>query len=182
MGTKQSKDGGGGGGEDTEQKNGTAGDDLDDGSLTLAAAISQRQGQQKVGFWAGIKQGCVQHCSASVRPRLRCFLTEYVLDAASRCSYAELCNAIIRPPRAEYTTQELGSLSLPGGCVVQFSPLVGIALTCLVLVHATLFAGPSAFTFRGRKFVRTDFTVRNKRDQRLVCSHWHPAPYVGARD
>ncbi|KAE8913115.1 hypothetical protein PF005_g19662 [Phytophthora fragariae] len=36
--------------------------------------------------------------------------------------------------------------------------------------------GPDEFSFAGRVFVREDFVVVNDRRQKLVCSHWRPAP------
>eukprot|EP00934_Nitzschia_sp_Nitz4_P001152 Nitzschia sp. Nitz4//scaffold21_size171442//33732//35452//NITZ4_002150-RA/size171442-augustus-gene-0.179-mRNA-1//1//CDS//3329542378//1152//frame0 len=34
--------------------------------------------------------------------------------------------------------------------------------------------GPPAFTFCGKRFTRTDFTLRTKRGYNLECSHWEP--------
>lgn len=34
--------------------------------------------------------------------------------------------------------------------------------------------GPPAFTFCGKRFTRTDFTLRTKRGFNLECSHWEP--------
>jgi pimeloyl-ACP methyl ester carboxylesterase len=34
--------------------------------------------------------------------------------------------------------------------------------------------GPAAFTFCGKRFTRTDFTLRTKRGYNLECSHWEP--------
>lgn len=34
--------------------------------------------------------------------------------------------------------------------------------------------GPERFTFRGRRFVRHDFELRNPRGMALQCSHWMP--------
>jgi pimeloyl-ACP methyl ester carboxylesterase len=34
--------------------------------------------------------------------------------------------------------------------------------------------GPPAFNFCGRRFTRTDFTLRTKRGYNLECSHWEP--------
>ncbi|GKY90968.1 hypothetical protein MPSEU_000069600 [Mayamaea pseudoterrestris] len=34
--------------------------------------------------------------------------------------------------------------------------------------------GPPAFTFCGKRFTRTDFTLRTKRGFSLECSHWEP--------
>lgn len=63
--------------------------------------------------------------------------------AALRSGYDSIVDAIIRPPRADYTAADLG---------------------------------PAAFTLRGRRFVRVDSELRNPSGQRLVTSHWQPAP------
>jgi pimeloyl-ACP methyl ester carboxylesterase len=34
--------------------------------------------------------------------------------------------------------------------------------------------GPPAFNFCGKRFTRTDFTLRTKRGYNLECSHWEP--------
>mmetsp|Transcript_15126 Transcript_15126/g.37302 ORF Transcript_15126/g.37302 Transcript_15126/m.37302 type:complete len:438 (+) Transcript_15126:1627-2940(+) len=41
--------------------------------------------------------------------------------------------------------------------------------------------GPSAFTFCGKRFTRTDFTLRTKRGFNLECSHWEPVERVADR-
>lgn len=38
--------------------------------------------------------------------------------------------------------------------------------------------GPPAFNFCGRRFTRTDFTLRTKRGYNLECSHWEPVERV----
>eukprot|EP00980_Cylindrotheca_fusiformis_P009139 scaffold1992_cov113-Cylindrotheca_fusiformis.AAC.4 len=38
--------------------------------------------------------------------------------------------------------------------------------------------GPPAFTFCGKRFTRTDFTLRTKRGYNLECSHWEPVERV----
>jgi fermentation-respiration switch protein FrsA (DUF1100 family) len=41
--------------------------------------------------------------------------------------------------------------------------------------------GPPAFTFCGKRFTRTDFTLRTKRGFNLECSHWEPVERVTDR-
>lgn len=41
--------------------------------------------------------------------------------------------------------------------------------------------GPPAFSFCGRRFTRTDFTLRTKRGLNLQCSHWEPVERTSAR-
>lgn len=41
--------------------------------------------------------------------------------------------------------------------------------------------GPPAFTFCGKRFTRTDFTLRTKRGYNLECSHWEPVERVTDR-
>lgn len=41
--------------------------------------------------------------------------------------------------------------------------------------------GPPAFTFCGKRFTRTDFTLRTKRGYNLECSHWEPVERVQDR-
>lgn len=41
--------------------------------------------------------------------------------------------------------------------------------------------GPPAFTFCGKRFTRTDFTLRTKRGFNLECSHWEPVERITDR-
>lgn len=41
--------------------------------------------------------------------------------------------------------------------------------------------GPPAFTFCGRRFTRTDFTLQTKRGLNLQCSHWEPVERTSDR-
>jgi len=41
--------------------------------------------------------------------------------------------------------------------------------------------GPPAFTFCGKRFTRTDFTLRTKRGYNLECSHWEPVERITDR-
>ncbi|KAG7360682.1 serine aminopeptidase, S33 [Nitzschia inconspicua] len=41
--------------------------------------------------------------------------------------------------------------------------------------------GPPAFTFCGKRFTRTDFTLRTKRGFNLECSHWEPVERTADR-
>ena len=41
--------------------------------------------------------------------------------------------------------------------------------------------GPPAFTFLGKRFTRTDFTLQTKRGLNLQCSHWEPVERVSDR-
>jgi fermentation-respiration switch protein FrsA (DUF1100 family) len=41
--------------------------------------------------------------------------------------------------------------------------------------------GPPAFTFCGKRFTRTDFTLRTKRGYNLECSHWEPVERTADR-
>mmetsp|Transcript_14670 Transcript_14670/g.21693 ORF Transcript_14670/g.21693 Transcript_14670/m.21693 type:complete len:608 (-) Transcript_14670:132-1955(-) len=41
--------------------------------------------------------------------------------------------------------------------------------------------GPPAFTFCGRRFTRTDFSLKTKRGLNLQCSHWEPVERVSDR-
>lgn len=41
--------------------------------------------------------------------------------------------------------------------------------------------GPPAFTFCGRRFTRTDFTLKTKRGLNLQCSHWEPVERTSDR-
>ena len=41
--------------------------------------------------------------------------------------------------------------------------------------------GPPAFTFCGKRFTRTDFTLKTKRGYNLECSHWEPVERVTDR-
>jgi len=43
-----------------------------------------------------------------------------------------------------------------------------------VLLRQMEALGPPAFTFCGKRFTRTDFTLRTKRGFNLECSHWEP--------
>ena len=38
--------------------------------------------------------------------------------------------------------------------------------------------GPLAFTFCGKRFTRTDFTLKTKRGYNLECSHWEPVERI----
>lgn len=38
--------------------------------------------------------------------------------------------------------------------------------------------GPPAFTFCGKRFTRTDFTLKTKRGFKLECSHWEPVERI----
>lgn len=76
------------------------------------ASTNNEEGQEKRGMIKGAKQG-----------------------------YNELVNAIIRPPRAEYTLAMLG---------------------------------PKRFSIRGKRYIREDITLTNKRGMKIVGSHWLP--------
>lgn len=41
--------------------------------------------------------------------------------------------------------------------------------------------GPPAFSFLGKRFTRTDFTLRTKRGLNLQCSHWEPVERASDR-
>ena len=41
--------------------------------------------------------------------------------------------------------------------------------------------GPPAFSFMGKRFTRTDFTLQTKRGLNLQCSHWEPVERTAVR-
>ena len=41
--------------------------------------------------------------------------------------------------------------------------------------------GPPAFSFLGKRFTRTDFTLQTKRGLNLQCSHWEPVERTAVR-
>lgn len=86
--------------------------------------------------------------------------------------YEEVIRAIIRPPRAEYTMEDLGKRRLLRmlwhDVTMKFS-------------YNDLFSGPTPFQFCGRTYQRTDLIIENARRMKLYCSHWEPIDtYVAA--
>ena len=88
----------------------------------------------------------------------------------AKLGYQELVNAIIRPPRADYKVCCWVSWNV---LTYRFCDGQGVAYHFSLLGQMEAL-GPPAFTFCGKRFTRTDFTLRTKRGFNLECSHWEP--------
>lgn len=88
----------------------------------------------------------------------------------AKMGYQELVNAIIRPPRAEYKVQYRNETSRGPDEIVHVS-YISLESFSFFQMEAL---GPPAFNFCGKRFTRTDFTLRTKRGYNLECSHWEP--------
>ncbi len=116
-------------------------------------------------------------CQSAVNRRRTCEgrARDNAVCSSFDCSYEEVVNAIIRPPRAEYDVSDLGT-----GCIRRVKNLVVQSVVTeryrvRLVVMLPLPAGPQSFVYCGRKFERTDLELSNARGMKLICSHWQPA-------
>jgi pimeloyl-ACP methyl ester carboxylesterase len=126
----------------------------------------------------GDHRGKRQHLSASEKQKKLSYIQ------MARLGYQELVNAIIRPPRADYKVCGCIMVKYETCCSNNY---VG-SLTHTFILHPPRplylqeeMLGPPAFSFCGKRFTRTDFTLMTKRGLNLQCSHWEPVERTSDR-